>query len=191
MPALRSCHLDAGHRLVGTQAPSRLRPGGICDPGFDGIVHDCNASSVVHGRSSPQPSPHAVSLRLSVSLTPMALDHSRLRRFAAPTCLAASEGLPPSRVQRARRTRPGRARCTHTVPQAEPLLPLVPSRGGLVTRLVRAVSLSCLFPRGHAARRRLPSRGSRGPWFPTCTGTLRRDDCHPAPLRVLCVSRVP
>jgi len=33
-----------------------------------------------------------------------------------------------------------------------------------------------------SARQRLPSRGSRGPQFPTFPGTLRRDDCHPGPL---------
>ena len=31
---------------------------------------------------------------------------------------------------------------------------------------------------GHSARRRLPSRGSLGPHFPTFPGTMRRDDCH-------------
>jgi hypothetical protein len=114
VPELRSCHLYAGHRLVGIQAPSRLLPGWICDPGFDVIVHDFDASAVVHSRSSPQLTPNAVSLRLSVSLTTMALDHSRIRRFEASTCLAASEGLPPSRVQLSRRTRSVRAALPHT-----------------------------------------------------------------------------
>src|SRR6266446_5704976 len=31
---------------------------------------------------------------------------------------------------------------------------------------------------GCSARRRLPSRGSLGPHFPTFTGTMRRYDCH-------------
>ena len=31
---------------------------------------------------------------------------------------------------------------------------------------------------GHSARRRLPSRGSLGPHFPTFPGTMRRYDCH-------------
>jgi hypothetical protein len=43
---------------------------------------------------------------------------------------------------------------------------------------VGARNVSPLFPAsGCSARRRLPSRGSRGPPFPTCVGTLRRDDC--------------
>ena len=39
-----------------------------------------------------------------------------------------------------------------------------------------------------SARRRLPSRGSLGPHFPTFTGTMRRYDCHPAPLGSLRLS---
>jgi len=84
--------------------------------------------------------------------------------------------------------RPGRAQCTHPVPQAEPLLPHLQSNGGLVTRLVRAESLSCLLPTGSPARRRLPSHGSRGPWFSTFLGTMRRYDCHPVPLGALRLS---
>ncbi len=41
---------------------------------------------------------------------------------------------------------------------------------------------------GCAARRRLPSRGSLGPHFPTFIGTMRRYDCHPARLGVLRLS---
>ena len=63
--------------------------------------------------------------------------------------------------------------------------PWILSRRGVVTRLVSAKSLSCVLPTGSPARRRLPSRGSRGPWFPTFTGTMRRDDCHPVPLGLL------
>ena len=40
----------------------------------------------------------------------------------------------------------------------------------------RKVSLVCL-PIERSARRRLPSRGSLGPHFPTFTGTIRRYDC--------------
>jgi hypothetical protein len=47
-----------------------------------------------------------------------------------------------------------------------------------------AVSLVCQ-PTAHSARRRLPSRGSRGSHFPTFLGTLRRDDCHPVLLGLL------
>jgi len=54
--------------------------------------------------------------------------------------------------------------------------------------LVRAESLSCLLPTGSPARRRLPSHGSRGPWFPTFLGTMRRYDCHPVPLGSLRLS---
>ena len=57
---------------------------------------------------------------------------------------------------------------------------------------VSARKVSPLCPAGGcAARRRLPSRGSLGPHFPTFPGTLRRDDCPPGPLGVLRVSRVP
>jgi hypothetical protein len=55
---------------------------------------------------------------------------------------------------------------------------VVQSNGGLVTRLVSAKSLSCILPTGSPARRRLPSRGSLGPRFPTFRGTMRRYDCH-------------
>ena len=41
---------------------------------------------------------------------------------------------------------------------------------------------------GCSARWRLPSRGSLGPRFPTCPGTMRRYDCHPVPLGALRVS---
>ena len=41
---------------------------------------------------------------------------------------------------------------------------------------------------GCSARRRLPSRGSLGPHFPTFISTMRRDDCHPAYLGVLRLS---
>ena len=54
--------------------------------------------------------------------------------------------------------------------------------------MVRAKSLSCVLPTGSPAQRRLPSHGSRGPWFPTFTGTMRRDDCHPVPLGSLRLS---
>src|SRR5712691_7826881 len=52
------------------------------------------------------------------------------------------------------------------------------SHGGLVTRLVSTKSLSCVCPLERSARRRLPSRGSLGPHFPTFIGTMRRYDCH-------------
>jgi hypothetical protein len=37
----------------------------------------------------------------------------------------------------------------------------------------------------NSSSRCAPSRGARGPPFPTCPGTRRREDCHPAPLRAL------
>jgi hypothetical protein len=43
--------------------------------------------------------------------------------------------------------------------------------------LVISRSLPSCCPAQRDARRRLPSRGSRGPAFPTCPGTLRREDC--------------
>jgi len=54
---------------------------------------------------------------------------------------------------------------------------------------VRELKVSPLSPAsGCSARRRLPSRGSLGPQFPTFPGTMRRYDCHPAPLEVLRLS---
>ena len=44
---------------------------------------------------------------------------------------------------------------------------------------VGELKVSSLSPAsGCSARRRLPSRGSLGPHFPTFTGTMRRYDCH-------------
>jgi hypothetical protein len=62
------------------------------------------------------------------------------------------------------------------------------STGVLVSGLVRAKSLPWFPPVGHSARRRLPSRRSLEPHFPTCHGTMRRDDCHRAPLGSLRLS---
>jgi len=56
------------------------------------------------------------------------------------------------------------------------------STGVLVSGLVSAKSLPWFPPVGHSARRRLPARGSLGPRFPTFSGTMRRYDCHQAPL---------
>ena len=66
------------------------------------------------------------------------------------------------------------------------------STGVLVSGLVSSQSLPWFPPGGHAARRRLPARGSLGSPFPTFHGTLRRDDCHPVPrgsLRLSLASR--
>jgi hypothetical protein len=51
----------------------------------------------------------------------------------------------------------------------------------------RKVSLVCQ-PTARSARRRLPSRGSLGSHFPTFRGTIRRYDCHHAPLGELHLS---
>jgi len=56
------------------------------------------------------------------------------------------------------------------------------STGMLVSGFVSSKSLPWFPPVGHSARRRLPSRGSLGPHFPTFRGTMRRYDCPPAPL---------
>ena len=42
--------------------------------------------------------------------------------------------------------------------------------------------LPSFSPAKRDARRRLPSRGSRGRRFPTFLGTMRRSDCHPTHL---------
>jgi hypothetical protein len=62
------------------------------------------------------------------------------------------------------------------------------STGVLVSGLVSSESLPWFPPVGHSARRRLPSRGSLGPHFPTFIGTMRRYDCHRAPLGSLHLS---
>jgi hypothetical protein len=62
------------------------------------------------------------------------------------------------------------------------------STGVLVSGLVSSKSLPWFPPVGHSARRRLPSRGSLGPRFPTFLGTMRRYDCHHVPLGLLRLS---
>jgi hypothetical protein len=61
----------------------------------------------------------------------------------------------------------------------------------LVSGLVSSESLPWFPPVEHSARRRLPSRGSLGPHFPTFRGTMRRYDCPRAPLGALCLSLAP
>jgi hypothetical protein len=83
--------------------------------------------------------------------------------------------------------RPGRAQCTHTGPHAERLLPCQAFPCATVHRRagdrVRERHVSPLEPYGEcSARRLLPSRGARGPPFPTFTGPMLRDDGPPAPL---------
>jgi hypothetical protein len=56
---------------------------------------------------------------------------------------------------------------------------------------VSSRSLPSVCPAPGAAWRRLPSSGSRGPHFPTFTGTMRRSDCHTAPLAALRLSLAP
>jgi hypothetical protein len=51
-----------------------------------------------------------------------------------------------------------------------------------VCRVVSSTSLPSAGPAPRDARRRLPSRGARGPHSPPCPGTTRREDCPPAPL---------
>ena len=62
------------------------------------------------------------------------------------------------------------------------------STGVLLSGLVSSRSLPCLLPADALPGGRLPSRGSLGPHFPTCTGTMRRYDCRPAPLGALRLS---
>ena len=69
--------------------------------------------------------------------------------------------------------------------------PLCSPHGGLVTRLVSTKSLSCVCPLERSARRRLPSRGSLGPHFPTFIGTMRRYDCHLPVSGASLVARLP
>jgi hypothetical protein len=66
------------------------------------------------------------------------------------------------------------------------------STGVLVSGVVSSASRPGFPPVGHSARRRLPSRGSLGPRFPTFPGTRRRDDGHRVPrglLRLALASR--
>jgi hypothetical protein len=55
--------------------------------------------------------------------------------------------------------------------------------------LVSSRSLPSFRSAPRDARRRLPSRGSLGPRFPTVPGTMRRYDCHPVRLGSLRLSR--
>ena len=87
--------------------------------------------------------------------------------------------------------RPGRAPCTHPVPQAELLLPRDAVQWGSGDTIgERRVSLVCL-PIARSARRRLPSRGSLGPHFPTFIGTIRRYDCPLSLSEASLVARLP
>ena len=87
--------------------------------------------------------------------------------------------------------RPVRAQLTHTVPQAELLLPLDAVQWGSGDTIgERRVSLVCL-PIARSARRRLPSRGSLGPHFPTFIGTIRRYDCPLSLSEASLVARLP
>ena len=87
--------------------------------------------------------------------------------------------------------RPVRAQLTHTVPQAELLLPRDAVQWGSGDTIgERKVSLVCL-PIARSARRRLPSRGSLGPHFPTFIGTLRRYDCPLSLSEASLVARLP
>ena len=52
------------------------------------------------------------------------------------------------------------------------------SAGVVGTRLVGTASFPAFLPAERYARRRLPSRGSRGPRFPTFLGTMIRADCR-------------
>jgi hypothetical protein len=54
--------------------------------------------------------------------------------------------------------------------------------------LVSSRSLPSFRSAPRDARRRLPASGSRGPHFPPFPGTLRREDCPPAPRGTLRVS---
>ena len=65
------------------------------------------------------------------------------------------------------------------------------STGVLLSGLVSSKSLPCLLPADALPGGRLPSRGSRGPWFPTFVGTMRRYDCPPAHLGTLHLSLAP
>ena len=127
---------------------------------------------------------HSLMFRPTFSLSTLRWVRCRTQRKTRYLTAGYALSGPPSQTaglyMLARRNphRPGRAQCTHPVPQAEPLLPMVQSNGGLVTRLASAASLSCLLPIGSPARRRLPSHGSLGLRFPTFYGTMRRYDCH-------------
>ena len=63
-------------------------------------------------------------------------------------------------------------------------------RGSGDTMGARNVSRVCL-PIARSARRRLPSRGSLGPHFPTFIGTIRRYDCPLSLSEASLVARLP
>src|SRR5215207_820789 len=98
-PEPRSRHLHAGHHLASRQAPARLVPEQLLDPGFDVI----QAVSTRHQwfASARLRDSHLTRSRRAVSatLTTPALDRRSLRWFAASPCRAATGGPPPSLVQ--------------------------------------------------------------------------------------------
>jgi len=98
-PEPRSRHLHAGHHLASRQAPARLVPEQLLDPGFDVI----QAVSTRHQRfaSARLRDSHLTRSRRAVSatLTTPALDRRSLRWFATSPCRAATGGPPPSLVQ--------------------------------------------------------------------------------------------
>jgi hypothetical protein len=95
-PEPRSRHLHAGHHLASRQAPARLVPEQLLDPGFDVI----QAVSTPHQwfASARLRDPHLTRSRRAVSatLTTPALDRRNLRWFATSPCRAATGGPPPS-----------------------------------------------------------------------------------------------
>jgi hypothetical protein len=98
-PEPRSRHLHAGHHLASQQAPARLIPEQLLDPGFDVI----QAVSTPHQwfASARLRDSHLTRSRRAVSatLTTPALDRRSLRWFAASPCRAATGGPPPSLMQ--------------------------------------------------------------------------------------------
>src|SRR5215207_3652410 len=98
-PEPRSRHLHAGHHLTSQQAPARLVPEQLLDPGFDVI----QAVSTRHQwfASARLRDSHLTRSRRAVSatLTTPALDRRSLRWFAASPCRAATGAPPPSLVQ--------------------------------------------------------------------------------------------
>jgi hypothetical protein len=94
-PEPRSRHLHAGHHLASRQAPARLVPEQLLDPGFDVI----QAVSTRHQwfASARLRDSHLTRSRRAVSatLTTPALDRRSLRWFAASPCRAATGGPTP------------------------------------------------------------------------------------------------
>lgn len=107
-PATSSHHPYTGHHQGHTQAAPWLgeRPTGApssrrsrTSPDFDAVAHSCDASAVIHTRSSSRHITDGQYRALSATLTTSDLDRRRLRWFGFSPRRANSGARPPSLAQ--------------------------------------------------------------------------------------------